>query len=412
MQRLNRIFTHARQLSLRGDLGQFARLDETTLDDMEMSGGAGKALKDAGITGPGAVYLGQVFHRVHALRTAIALLGQFNTGQYQKDIQTMTNAEAGHVSDVNDMAKSWENFRRQAQLKEAGIALSRLGLQVSQIFEPVFNLGARGLTGLSSQAGQHRDIARGVTFGATGLAALYGLSKLRGGMGIGRLLSRGSGVATGAQVAQNLLTGQVPKGTVSDPLFVIVLRQLGGARPTVQYPGPIGPERGPGASRGPGLLRFAPLGGPAAAAAAALLATPGAQAGTHGRSQNWLRQHYPSLFAAGVERINPVGGFVFRQGVSQSQREMLSRLHREHSTGELNRILRDSGTPKIRTGHYSIGQEIGGAVQARLSGVVDLDINYNQPDGTKARKKVHVRVDTWQGGNTPQHRGRNRASRR
>jgi hypothetical protein len=125
-----------------------------------------------------------------------------------------------------------------------------------------------------------------------------------------------------------------------------------------------------------------------------------------------LKQHYPSLFAAGVQRINPVGGFVFRPGVGEAQRENLSRMHREHSTGELNRILRDTGTPKVRTGHYSIGQSIGGAVQAQLSGVVELDINYNQPDGTKARKKVHVRVDNWKGGNTPQHRGRGKSTRK
>jgi len=275
------------------------------------------------------------------------------------------------------------------------------------------NLGARGLTGLSNQAAGHPDIAKGAVFGATGLAALFGLRRMMGGAGgLGTLLRRGPGALGVAAAGENLLTGQIPKGTASDPLFVIVLAQLGGAGRGPRGGGGMVPREGGGAGGGRSLLPLAAGAGVGAASAAALLATPGAQAGTQGRSEQWLKQHYPSLFAAGVQRINPVGGFVFRPGVGEAQRENLSRMHREHSTGELNRILRDTGTPKIRTGHYSIGQAIGGAVQAQLSGVVELDINYNQPDGTKAKKKVHVRVDNWQGGNKPQHRGRYKANRK
>jgi hypothetical protein len=410
MERLNRIFTHARKLSVTGDLSKVGNLSDETLDDLDASGaGSSKAMKDLGITGPGAVFLGQIFHRVHALRTAIALLGQVNVGQYQKDIKTMTDAEQGHVKEIDDLAKQWENFRKEAQLAEAGVKLQRLGLQVARIFQPIFNFGARGLGGLSDTAGRHPDATRDAVIGAAGLLGVIGARRFlkTGGLGIGRLLGRGAGAAGVAAAGENLLTGGVPTGKASDPIFVVVLSQLGGRGGTLQYPSPIGPQRGGGR----GISPFFGAGLLSAASVAAIMSTPG-DSGNRGESTNWVKKHYPTLFSMGVQHINKAGGFVFRQGVSNQTKEMIANLHREHGTGVVNRILRDRMTRIYTNQGGSVAGMNASQIAVALQGRVTLDIDYNNPDGSRKTKKVHVRVDNWDNGNRPQHRGRHKTTRR
>jgi hypothetical protein len=404
-ERLNRIFTHARKLSggnIKG-LDKVAGLDESTLDDLDASGGGGsaQAFKDLGITGPGATFLGQTFHRIHALRTALALLGQFNTGTYQQDLERAAQIQKGHVADINNLSKQWENFARQAKLREAGVALSTLGIQIARTFQPVLNFAAGGATGLAGAARRHPDATQAAVFGTLGILGAATAARI---LRPGGLLRLGRSAIPGIAATESVLTGEIPKGTATHPFFVIVLNQLGGG-------GAAGSKAGEVIRRGTGGRGIPPvLGlGVAAGSIAALLATPGASR-VHGtQSAQWMKHFYPSLFSVGARGINQAGGLTLEPG--KQLPDWVEQLLRHHSIGVTNRMVRDRlARPRISTNSNAITDALGQAV--KLSGVLELDINYNQPDGTRGKKRVHVRMDNWGNGSHPQQRGKNKATRR
>lgn len=420
-ERISRVFNRARQLSGGNipNIGKIAGLDEATLDQFDTGGGgSAAALKDLGITGPGATFLGQAFHRIHALRTALALLGQFNRGTYQEDLRRAAQIQQNHVADINNLDKQWQNFARQAKLSEAGKALSTLGLQVARIFQPLFNLGATGITGVTGAARRHPDATQATVFGTLGILGLLGASRLaRGrGAGLGGLLRFGGRALPAVATGENLLTGETPTGTATHPLFVIVLNQLGGGG------GIRGPRGGggmiPGGGGAGGARRIPPLlgFGLPAISAAALLATPGAGGAVqHGRAA-FLQHFYPSLFSVGVRRTGRNENMDERAIVPRGAPNWIKEILQTHSVGVANRMIRDRlAHPRISTNAGSGGMfGAAGAIeqQMRLTGVLTLDIDYNQPDGTRKKKKVHVRMDNWGNGSHPQHRGQNKAKRR
>src|SRR5262245_10541813 len=146
-QRLAAIFGRARQLGVRGDISRLSRLDEDTLSEMEAAGGTEAGLQQLGISGRGAQFLGTIFRRIHALRTALAIQGQLDVGQAQKDLKETNDAMQGHVSDINDLNKAWTRFHKQARLQEASVALGTMGLQIAETFAPVLNFAAGKITG-------------------------------------------------------------------------------------------------------------------------------------------------------------------------------------------------------------------------------------------------------------------------
>jgi hypothetical protein len=232
-QRLAAIFNHARRLGMTGDLNKLNNLDEDTLSEMEANPQAG--LSGIGITGRGAQFLGTVFRRIHALRTALALLGQTDMGNVQQDLQTMNASVAGHVSDVNDLSKAWKKFHDQAKLQEASIALSAMSLQVAQTFEPVLNFAAGKLTGLQSAMQNNPKWVHRAAIGGVGFMAALGVGKA---LGITRMLpgplqrifggSVGSAFV-GANAAQAALSGNAALGaSPQNPLYVVVVGEIFG----------------------------------------------------------------------------------------------------------------------------------------------------------------------------------------
>lgn len=425
MPKLNRIFQHARQLSFRGNLGQVARLDEDTLSQFDTTGGSASLLKGLGITGPGAVFLGQIFHRVHALRTALALLGQFDTGQYQKDIKGMADAESGHVKDIHDMGKAWDKFRKQAKLKEAATALSVLQLQIAQTFQPILDPIAGGLTATAKAAQHHRDATRYTTYGVGGLLALLGLNRLRGGagFGLGRLFRGAGRVAPGAMALESALSGQIPKGTATDPLYVITMTDVFGGRrgPGGGIPGML--ERN--ARKGLPVAGGLTLGETAAGLGVAAAITAGVVAPVAaGIGIAKLFGGHGTGFHTSGGRGHPLLNRYLRQGVGVAPgggqdpamagiTDILMQYRRGGISASFaeNLLRKANSTPRIRSGNFSAIQDsIAGAL--KMSGIAELELIYNQPDGTKARKKVHVRTDNWGNGNTPQHRGQPKTKNR
>lgn len=417
-ERLNRIFTHARKLSGGNipNLDRVANLDEDTLNQLDASGNMNSALKDLGITGPGATFLGQIFHRVHALRTALALLGQFNQGKLQEDLKRASEIQKGHVDDINNLSKQWKNFEDNAQLAKAGVALQRMGIQVARTFQPIFNIAARGITGASEAAANHPDATRDAIWGAGGLAALLGARKLLTGrgVGIGSLFRRAPGIGVGVAAGQDLLSGQIPTGKPSDPVFVVVLAQLGGKGVPIRGGGSVltPGESGGGGRKIPFLGLGVGAGLAGGAAIAAILATPNAGGAISHDRRSFLQRHYPSLFAVGVRRTGLNENMDERAMVPGPHTpKWITDILQNHSVGVANRLIRDRMT-RIYTNMGGASGANASEIALAVKGRVTLDIDYNTPSGAIKTKKVHVRVDNWDNGNKPQHRGRPNTKKR
>ncbi len=147
----------------------------------------------------GKVFLGEIFHRIHALRTALALQGQLNVGQAQKDLKTINDAAKGHVEDINNLRKAWQHYMEKAPLARAAIAVQSLTLQLARNAEPVLNPAARGITYVSKQSLEHPHVTQAVegalaatllSRGAASMFPKYGailgkgrLGKILGGKG-------------------------------------------------------------------------------------------------------------------------------------------------------------------------------------------------------------------------------------
>ena len=83
----------------------------------------------------------------------------------------MDDAARGHVSDINSLKKGWQNMRKQAKLQEASIALQALGLEIAQALAPVFNIAARGISGVAHQAAIHPNVTTHLVRAGAGAAA-------------------------------------------------------------------------------------------------------------------------------------------------------------------------------------------------------------------------------------------------
>jgi hypothetical protein len=399
-QMLARIFGRAHQLGIRGNLGRVTRLDETTLDELDTSG---QGLQQLGIQGRGAVFLGQVFHRIHALRTALAILGQMNTGQAQKDLQEMAGLEQNHLTDIQVLNKGWQRFRDQAKLQEAAVALNTMGLQVAQIFEPALNFVAGKATGLAGAAHRHPGITRDVTLGAAGILGALGVARLGGfrvGGGIlGRftgLLGRGPVMAKAAEDALKGATG--PGLSPQNPLYVIVVGQIFGGG----GPGPS-PTKKDAEQQAVGFLskwggRIAGAGG-----AAFGLRGLGLRAGATAIGTTAAVATGAALFE---NKFHPVQSLLHEIGIGDAY-WLHPKATPRISTEQSARIARLFGS-NSPFGAVGIGKT------PMLVGRADVNIDLTGQDhhGKKVTKRVHIPVDLWAGGKAPSTRGKQRAGRR
>jgi hypothetical protein len=203
------------------------------------------------LAGAGAEFAGTIFRRVHAFRVFVALFnrymhegGTFDDPNLIQEVQAFSDVPRGIVKDTEKLANAWKRARDQMNLPAAAQAIQTVAQDVATTFAPFINLAARGIqTGEKLEHGHQK--AFGYSIGAV-LAAL-GLGRLFGrGPGIGaasRLFGRG---VVGAAAVQNMATGEQPKGTMADPIFVVVVGQLFNPR------GPRGGEPTGGRGRGRG----------------------------------------------------------------------------------------------------------------------------------------------------------------
>jgi hypothetical protein len=373
-QRLTRVFKRARQMGVHGNLQKLVNLDDDTLASLDAQPTTTGALGSIGITGPGAAYLGTVFRRIHALRTAVAILGQVDTGQAQKDLALINAAAEGHVSDINDLSKAWDRFAKQAQLQTASVALNNLSLQVAEVLAPVLNLAATGITSGVKRAQRHPDATRDVVLGGVGIAALLGGRRALGGLGI-------IGKGVGGTQALESLAGKMPTGQIENPFYV---RVLGGPLSTGNplIPNPRQAEKDVEKTAKAGIFtrigrKALKYGGPIAIAGAATQA---------------IADVSPSQLGYG-----PMEGGFWNFDLPKS----VSGRKGNFSFEQLVAIQHSLGKQVGNLAGITAGRVTGTGKDATLT----LNINLKNPDGTVTNRKIHVPANLFTNGNIPSFQG-------
>jgi len=383
----------------RGIKGNFNKALAMTDDEFAEGMAGGPGAPTLGVTGPGLKYLGTVFRRIHALRSALALLSRLDpkTGaSLNEDLLALSNAQKGIVDDTEDIAKAFNRFKNQAPLAEGARAVDAMRLQVIKTFEPLLDWSAGRLTGVQESMNRHpRRTEAGVYAAVAGLG-IYGASRGLGGLrGVpGRALGIGSAISDFS--AEGL--GASPQ----NPMYVIVVAQLTG-----------------GAGAGRAAAAGAGAGGAAGAAGAA-----GRAASRLGRIGRWgVRVGGPlALAGAGYEIVTDLQSEGLRgeklseaerrkRGMSDSKWKYLP--FGQHLEGAIKERTKDdwlfqqlglTDKSNRRRGAHVVGP-VGGLVAKAF---LDLSLKVKQPDGTTEKRKVQVPLvfgPKFKGGTTPSQRG-------
>jgi len=411
-QRMAKVFGRARQLGLRGNLGVLKNLDEETLADMEAApGGTTGALKDLGVTGRGAAFLGTIFRRIHALRTALAILQGINLGQAQQDVNTMADGWEGHLKDVDDLNQAWKRFEKKAQLQKASVAIQAMSLQIATVFEPVLNFVAGKITGLQEVMGRHPTATKAGTWGTVGILAALGVNRLAGGRLLGRLplVGRFLGganlgqAAVMANAAQAAISGNQALGaSPQNPLYVTVVGQLFGG----------------GGGRGSNTIgKKTPL-QEAERTAEDVAAAKGGQSlwrkifskGAGGGAAKWGARGLKFGKIAGPVGLAAILGdfFVNADDTNQGEDAFIARQRAQTSQRNLMRAQQIFDPNVQGIGNFAVGTAGRGA---QAHGEVWMTIQIQHPGGKMEKRRVHVPVSFWQSGRYPSSKGKPRNQR-
>jgi len=412
---LERVLGAIRTGGVSGGAG-LRNLDDDTLAQVEAqtAGDPFAATSQLGIGGAGATLAAQLFHRVHALRTAVGLATRMEGGPGVEetvgdDLRRIQNAADGHASEVDDLEKAWARFRKQSRLPQAAQAIQTMTLDVATELESIINYRGKltgGITDLSKQVHAHPDISVATLLGVGALA-------LRGGRA--SLLAGGArGALGGSIVAQGALAGQnVPGGSPLNPLFVWVVGQgfnpFGGRR---MFPTPIGPERGPLGSRPPlpqergrlgNLGRFAStgIGGPLTLAAGFeyFFGDNAIQPdeGVHNRRQAALQvrdSRNPLLTYFSQHTTNALGQAKFIHQGSDAERDVVQRFwDKKMTSAEAEKRLREISHTYPKQWADLVRQGV-----IVIAGHARVDINVNEKDAagkTTRSTKKKVTVDLF-----------------
>lgn len=227
---------------------QLSNISEEDLQDMSDTG----KLPPAMASGAGMAWLRRATSRVHAQRTAIILASQLQRHGDVASLMEDYNMIADKTGDQTvAYVKGWQNFLDRAKLPQAAIALSTLGQDVATAFEPILNLGATGLTGISKLATKHKDLTSGLAIGGGLAALLYGGWRMFGSVGRRGIpavaLAQGM---TGGEGAWKGMPGESPQ----HPAYVWVMGtglQFGAGKtpPIIAGPGGEAPAGGGAATR-------------------------------------------------------------------------------------------------------------------------------------------------------------------
>lgn len=433
-ERLNAIFKRAGAMGVRGDLGQVMNLDEETMAGLEGMD-ATSALQQVGISGPGAVFLGTVFRRIHALRMALALSTQVQMGQFDQDMKMMQDAHEGIVSDTNDMAKAWERLADQAPLQAAATALDALRVQISQdLLAPVLKPVAKTLVRGVGVAQEHPDETRNLL-----IAALLGGGAI-GGFKFFKGLGR-TGVPLAA-AAQSIMSGDRQLGTLLNPMYVIIVSDMstifnpggryGPPRPYGPRPRPEGdlPGDRPRTTRTGRAGRFGRIFRPVASVGGALLSWPAAVAagGTELAAQMGGGRWGPGPISDPLGFLWSSSGQVGREwrnawrdsGVVRPALEQIFNFGGSKNKLSFDQAVaikkaQQAGMPEDQLRRMAFGMARSSDPDIQASGrpnELTLNINLKHPDGTKSRKKVHLPITQYQNGKAPSQGGSAAKSRK
>ena len=425
MEMVNRVLKRAGALGIHGDITKmnFSDEDISNFESMPDDQGSQAALTKAGVTGPGAVFLGTVFHRIHALRIALALSTQAEMGQLQKDVKTYQDAGKGIVSQADDLAQATKRFQDQAPLQKAAIALDSLRVQVEQaIIAPFANPISRVLTAASSAAVGHPKETTAALWTALGLGAVVGGKRFFRGLG-GRAVPA-------IAAAESLATGNNQLGTLTNPMFVIIVGDMGRIfNPgNNRIPTPYGPVEKPGgrlpgdpAPKTPPRGRLGRLGRIGATVGAGALTWEaavmvGAAYEAHGFEQSILSKDDPTRQYSGAQGWGELYRDVKKRfggsGLDYAKSAWHSIFgggdHPARTAAVRTAMARDSrqfafGHP--RSDDPDIG--LGGYKKNELT----LNLNVKHPDGTTQKKKVHLPITQYQNGKHPTQGGQVKARR-
>lgn len=427
-ERLTRIFKHARSLGLKGNAGKLRNIDEDTLGEMESLGPAGttQALQTMGISGRGAEFLGQVFHRIHSLRTALAIEQQLDVGQAQDDFKTMTDAAHGHVADINKLSTMWKKLADQSQLQQAAIDLETIRLQIAKnVIEPVANPLVRHIVQpVTNAALGHPEATKHIEQGAAALIAALGIGRL---LGAGRLTNRipglggltrilgGPGQAfVRANAIQASISGStVLGGSPQNPLYVTVVGQLfGGGTPPPTVPGAPGI---PGAPPDRTLRRIAPWLAPALERAAlpvmAAIAVAGVAKGAMHPERTIREQkkqlEHKGFFGQVGFGMNPWNVF---KGIGAGVADDAGIVSRALGIGRGKVVMDLRRAQEIwnKNGNQVTGitnDNIREFTNSRGVHEIAMTITVKHPDGTETKKRVHIPVKLWETKPAPSAKG-------
>ena len=379
--------------------------------------------------------------RIHGIRTAAVLLRQMDPNgpmpTINELIKEFDDINKGVGEHADDLKESADKYRAETPLQGAALALEAVRSAISRDLAPGLNVLAQGISEAAEMLTGNPNLRKGVLGGAAAAGGGFLLwrmlrsKKLPGMGGLGGLLGKGF---AGAQIAQSLASpgGQAPMGTASDPLFVIVLYQLGGGMPGIP-----GMRRGPGGTggmsrrsnwpsptsttgRGAGFARAAPwlaFSGPLAVAAA-VLATGGDTRQQPRITADWWRKTGVKQFPALGELMMSKPGSAMREqfkGIFEkglNPETNLPRLERD-----FKRILKDpSGmglsSPVFKDTMAAMQNSwLGGGRAGGDKSEVQVEIRIKNPAGKTKRIKP-VKVPTqFANGRMPSTRGRRKTIR-
>jgi hypothetical protein len=185
-------------------------------------------LRIPGLGAEARAFLSTTLGRIHGIRTALVLLQDPKV--LDAFIKSFSDLEKGVGKDAQQLKKAADEYRRQTPLQEAAIALDSLRTSVARDLSGPLGFISGGISRGAQALTKNRTLREDLLVGGGAAVLLYGGLKLGRG-----LLGKG---LVGAAAAQSLAdTGAGPKGSIDDPLFVVVLYQLGGGKGIPGLPG-------------------------------------------------------------------------------------------------------------------------------------------------------------------------------
>lgn len=167
-------------------------------------------------------FLSTTLGRIHGIRTALVLLQ--DPKKLDEFIKSFSDLEKGIGKDAGQLKKAADQYRRETPLQEAAIALDALRTSVARDLSGPLGYIAGGISGGAQALTGNRDLREKLLIGAGAGALLYGGLKITRGL-LGKSFA---GAAIAQSVAGGATPGGGPTGSADNPLFVIVLYQLGG----------------------------------------------------------------------------------------------------------------------------------------------------------------------------------------